>query len=185
MRSFWLVPAFALLGSGCIVEAPTGQNKPPPEVERARAQSRDLPPMVVRLAANIEGKVELTAASLQPGQVAPGESAKVTLVFKALEEMTADYTVFVHVEDADGHMERMNLDHKPASGQYLTSQWKKGELIKDEFTLFVPPMALRGLNLWVGLWEAKTDTRLQLRNPDQVRNDGNNRILVLQVPVTR
>jgi len=185
MRSFWLLPAFALLGTGCIVEAPTGQNKPPPEVERARAQARDMPPMVVRLSADLDGKAELTAASVQPGQVAPGESAKVTLVFKALEDMTADYTIFVHVEDVDGHAERMNLDHKPVGGQYPTNRWKKGELIKDEFTLFVPPVAVRGLNLWMGLWDAATDTRLRLRNPDKVRNDGNNRILVMQVPVTR
>lgn len=184
MRTSWLLPVFALLSTSCIVEAPPNGNKTaPPDMERARQVAQNQPPLTVRVLANVEDKVEITGAMLQPGQVTPGEVAKVTIFFRALDEMAADYTVFVHVEDVDGRIERMNLDHRPANGQYPTNQWKKGEIIKDEFALYVPPVPVRGLNLWVGLWEAKTDTRLRLRNPDKVRNDGNDRVLLMQVPV--
>ena len=78
----------------------------------------------------------------------------------------------------------MNLDHRPASGTYPTTKWRKGETVKDEFPLQVPPgIAVRRLNVWAGLWEPQSDVRLRLRNPDAVRNDGNNRVLVAQVPV--
>ncbi|HLL52667.1 MAG TPA: hypothetical protein VK447_03915 [Myxococcaceae bacterium] len=185
MRISSLLPALALLSSGCIVEAPSGGQKPPPEVERARAMTRDLPAMTVKLSANLEDKVEVVNAILQPGQVAPGEPAKVTVFFKTLEEMSADYMIFVHVEDVDNRVERMNLDHKPAGGQYPTNQWKKGEIIKDEFVVYVPPLPIRALNVWMGFWEPKTDTRLRLRNVDQVRNDGRDRLMIMQIPVVR
>jgi hypothetical protein len=102
-------------------------------------------------------------------------------VLKPLEE---DYLVFVHVEDAEGRMERLNVDHKPAGGLYPTTQWKVGETVKDEFAFQLPSGASpRQLNIWLGLWDPRTDARLQLKNPDAVRNDGRSRILLVQVPV--
>jgi hypothetical protein len=44
-------------------------------------------------------------------------------------------------------------------------------------------MQVRGLNLYVGFWDPKTDARLTLSNADKVRSDGNNRILIAQIPV--
>ena len=90
------------------------------------------------------------------------------------------------VEDVEGRMERMNVDHKPAGGLYPTSQWKAGETVKDEFNVYLPASASpRALNLWLGLWEPRTDSRLRLTNPEAVRNDGKDRILLGQVPVAR
>ena len=37
----------------------------------------------------------------------------------------------------------------------------------------------------LGLWEPRTDSRLRLTNPETVRNDGKDRILLGQVPVAR
>jgi hypothetical protein len=56
--------------------------------------------------------------------------------------------------------------------------------VKDEFNIALPAGApSRAINLWVGFWQPRTDTRLVLKNPDAVRNDGHNRILLVQVPV--
>jgi len=44
-------------------------------------------------------------------------------------------------------------------------------------------MNVRGLNLLMGFWDPKTDVRLPLKNVDQIRSDGQNRILVGQIPV--
>jgi hypothetical protein len=83
-------------------------------------------------------------------------------------------------------MERMNLDHKPAGGLYATTQWKTGETVKDEFSLAVPSGASpRAINLWMGLWDPRTDARLPLKNPEAVRNDGRDRIMLAQVPVAQ
>jgi hypothetical protein len=181
MRPLALLP-IALLVAGCIVEAPSGDKASP--VERARNTARDAPPLTVKIGANLEGKVEIMGATVAPGQLAPGEQAKVTLYMKVLEELGQDYMIFIHVEDIAGRVERMNVDHAPVEGKLPTSQWKKGDTIRDEFLLYVPPgLPVRGVNVWGGFWEPRTDTRLKLSNPDQVKSDGSNRILFAQVPV--
>ena len=173
-----LVPA--LLLSACIVEAPGGASPS----ERRQAVVSQVPPLSVTSGANFEDKVELVGASVQPGRLSPGEAVRVTAYYKVLKPLDEDYTVFVHVEDAEGRMERLNADHKPSGGLYPTTQWKVGETVKDEFSVSLPSGAqTRALSLWMGFWEPKTDTRLQLKNPGAVRNDGRSRILLVQVPV--
>lgn len=184
MRRFSLlalmVPASLL--TACIVEAPGGSNPN----ERRQAVVTQVPPLSVRSGANFEDKVELVGATVQPGRVAPGEATRVTAFFKVLKPLEEDYMVFVHVEDPEGRMERINADHKPAGGLYPTTQWKAGETVKDEFNLYLPPgAAARAVNLWLGFWEPRTDARLALKNPEAVRNDGRNRILLAQVPVAQ
>jgi hypothetical protein len=177
-----VLPSVLLLGSACIVEAPGGAS---PQ-ERRAATVTQVPPLSLRNGANLGGKVEIVGATVQPGRLTPGEQAKVTVYFKVLQPMEDDYLVFVHVEDAEGRMERMNVDHKPANGMYATSQWKPGETVKDEFAVYLPAGASpRALNLWMGLWEPRTDSRLRLTNPEAVRNDGKDRILLGQVPVAQ
>ena len=165
--------------AACIVPAPSSEKTPERQKVLAPAQ-----PIEVRNGANFEDKVELVGATLNPGRVAPGEALKVTAYFKVLDQMPDDYMIFVHVEDVDGRVDRLNADHAPMQGGYPTSKWKKGETVKDEFTIYVPPgMPVRGLNLLIGFWDPKTDARLKLKNVDAVRHDNNNRILLAQVPV--
>jgi hypothetical protein len=168
--------------SACIVEAPGGATA----AERRQATVTQVPPLSIKSGANLGGKVEITGASVQPGRVVPGEPARITVFFRVLQPISEDYLVFVHVEDPDGRMERINLDHKPANGLYPTTQWKPGETVKDEFVLNLPPGAsARAVAIWMGLWEPRTDTRMPLTNPEAVRHDGRNRIMLAQVPVAR
>jgi len=130
------------------------------------------------------GKVELARASIQPGQILPGDQVKVTVFFNVLDRLDKDYMVFVHVEDGDGRAERMNLDHRPIGGTYPTTLWKKGESLKDEFQIYLPPGSRsHALLVWIGFWDPVSDTRLPLKNPDAVRNDGKDRILLARIPV--
>ena len=175
------VAALALLGeSACIVEAPGGDKSPP----GTQAVVPQVPPLSTTIGANLDGKVEFAASSIVPGRISPGEQAMVTFYFKVLEEPDKEYMVFVHLEDAEGRGFRLNLDHRPAGGTYPTTQWRKSETVKDEFFLTLPAgISSKKLNLWAGLWEPQADVRLTLRNPDSVRNDGNNRVLVAQLPI--
>ncbi|ATB27935.1 lipoprotein [Melittangium boletus DSM 14713] len=166
----------------CIVEAPGGASPN----ERRQAVVAEVPPLSVKGGANFEDTVELVGASVQPGRLTPGDVARVTAYFKVLKPLDEDYIVFVHVEDAEGRMERVNVDHKPAGGLYPTTQWKPGETVKDEFAIAIPATSpARTINLWMGFWDPKTDGRLQLKNPEAVRNDGRSRILLMQIPVAR
>jgi hypothetical protein len=172
-----LFAASLLAVAACIVPAPTSEKAP-------EALKPAAPLLEVRNGANLGGKVEIVGARVNPGRLSPGESAKVTVFFKVLEPMTADYMIFVHAEDADGRVDRINADHAPLGGMRPTSTWKVGEVLPDEFSIYVPPgMPVRGLNLLMGLWDPKTDARLPLTNPALVRNDGNNRITIASIPV--
>jgi hypothetical protein len=174
-----LIAAFT---SGCIVEAPSAE-KGTSKQGRAVVVTK-VPPLSVTSGARLDDKLELMGATVTPGRVLPGETFKVSAVFKVLAPVETDYMVFVHVDDADGRTDRINVDHRPAGGAYSTDQWKKDEMVKDEFSVYVPPgMNARRLLLFVGLWDPKTDSRMKVTNPEAVRTDGKDRILLAEIPV--
>jgi hypothetical protein len=179
MRPAPLVLALCL--TACIVEAPTQEGT---RAATAPTRVAPAPPGEVRLGANFGDKAELVNAILNPSRAVAGEPVRVTMNFKVLDTFDRDWFLFVHVEDADGRMERFNVDHAPR--QKPTSQWVKGEVVRDDFEVPVPAgVPLRGLNILVGFWDPKApDQRLPLRNKEQVRNDGQNRVLLASIPVT-
>ncbi len=179
----------ASASTACLVEAPgsrvPGSGEPAMNAETLVANSA---PSRVENGANFEDKLEVVDVVFNPGRALPGEAVQVTARYRVLEKIPQDYLVFVHAEDVDGKLERMNFDHPPARGTRPTSTWEKGDVIEDTFVVNVPAAAsqeLRGLNLWAGFWHAQTDTRLALKNPDKVRNDGRNRILLGTLKVGR
>ncbi|MGA9523788.1 MAG: hypothetical protein WBV82_20165 [Myxococcaceae bacterium] len=172
----------ASASTACLVEAPGSQvpGAGDPAVSAAALVANAAP---VRLpnGAILEDKLEIVDVVMEPGRAFPGEVVRVTAKYRVLEKIPQDYLVFVHVEDVDGRLERMNVDHAPVSGTRPTSSWEKGEVVEDTFAVNVPATAaseLRGLNVWAGFWHAQSDTRLTLKNPDKVRNDGRNRVLL-------
>lgn len=178
MRPF--LSACALILCACIVPAPSSESVP----ERAKPVAANVAPLQLKNGANLGDKIEITGLVVQPGAGTPGDTLKVSGFYKVLEEMDVDYLVFVHVEDADGRVDRINADHPAAQGQLPTSKWKKGETIRDDFQVYIPPaMNVRALNILMGFWDPKTDQRLPLKNLDQVRHDGQNRIFIGQVPM--
>jgi hypothetical protein len=139
--------------------------------------------MDIRNGANLGDKVEIERVIAAPGRFAPGETVKVSVFYKVMEETPVDYTIFVHVEDAERGERVGQVDHAPPKP---TSSWKKGDVVRDDFAVYVPPnVNSRGLNVMLGLWDPKTDQRLPLRNGDTIRNDGNNRILIALIPAAQ
>jgi hypothetical protein len=122
-------------------------------------------------------------ATYRPGRLVPGEAVRVSLVLRVLEPLSEDYSIFVHLEDGAGRAERKNADHPPLGGARPTRTWRVGELLTDEFSFEPPPGVARLLNVWVGFWDPMRDVRLPVQNPQAVRTDGANRVLVGQIPV--
>lgn len=179
MRTFLFACLFVV--SACIIPAPSTDT--PPERSRAGATAANVQPLQLKSGANLGDKIEIQGLVVQPGAITPGESLKVSGFYKVLNKIDVDYAVFVHVEDVDGRVDRINADHPPAGGQAPTSTWKPGETVRDDFQVYIPPtMNVRGINILMGFWDPKTDQRLPLKNVDQVRHDGNNRIFIGQVP---
>jgi hypothetical protein len=165
--------------TACIIQAPTSEG-----TQRSAPKAPPAPPAEVKNGANFADKVELTSAIINPSKVVAGDSVRVELNFKVLDSIDRDYMIFVHVEDIEGRVDRLNVDHAPRAKP--TSMWKPGEVVRDEFEIPVPAgMPVRALNLVLGLWDPKTDQRMTLKNKDAVRNDGRDRIFVATIPVSQ
>jgi hypothetical protein len=57
-------------------------------------------------------------------------------------------------------------------------------VVQDEFGIILPQgWRSRAVNVFVGLWQPTTNARMKVRNPEAVRTDGNDRVLLVQLPV--
>lgn len=179
MRTPLLLTALLLLAPACIVEAPTSEG-----TKASAPKLPPAPPAEVKSGAIFGDAMELTSVILNPSRGIVGETVRATLNFKVTQKLDRDYYIFVHVEDVDGRVDRLNVDHPPR--QKPTSQWQPGELIQDTFDIPIPPgMQVRGLSLVVGLWDPKSDQRLPITNKDQVPNDGRDRLFLAKFPVVQ
>ena len=175
-RAFTLVSLLTVLPA-CIVEAPTSEKSGAP-AQSARSQPKPVP---VKNGAVLGDLAELVGATFAPPSVAAGDSTRVVLVFRVIKPTAEDWQVFVHVEDAEGRGERLNADH---SLRMPTTSWKPGEVVQDEFALSLPQgWRARAVNVFVGLWLPSTNARMKVRNPETVRTDGSDRVLLVQLPV--
>jgi hypothetical protein len=174
----WLVLSLLSL-SACIVEAPTKEG-----TQGAAPRLPPAPPQEFRSGANFGNSIELTSVIVSPGRGETGQPVRVMANFKVLAKPEKDYMIFVHVEDVDGRVDRLNVDHPPRSKP--TSQWQPGEVVQDVFDIPIPAgMPVRGLSLVLGFWDPQSDQRLPIVNKDQVPNDGRDRLFVAKFPVTQ
>ncbi|MEJ2556162.1 MAG: glycosyltransferase family 39 protein [Anaerolineae bacterium] len=124
------IPASLPRGSyGLLVDG-----RPLGEVE---ARQFSLPPLDQRLDANFGDQLRLVGYTLDPpsksSAVRLGSVRAIRLVWQAAPKAWADYTVFLHLVDADG--ERVaGWDAQPP---VHTSTWARGEVVVDEHRLAV------------------------------------------------
>jgi hypothetical protein len=90
----------------------------------------------------------------------PEDELAVTLLWQAARPMADDYTVFVHLLDADGTIVAQR-DVQPFQGTYPTSVWTQGELLADTYLLPLPDTLPSGeYEVVVGLYVARSGQRL-------------------------
>ena len=96
-------------------------------------------------------------------EVDEGESVlKVALYWRARVVPASDYTVFVHLLDADDRLIAQH-DGQPVGSDYPTSFWDEGETVKDEHVLALPGDFKAGeYHLRVGMYRADTGQRLDV-----------------------
>ena len=100
--------------------------------------------------------------------VAPGNNLSVKLYWRALAAMSEDYTVFVHLVDANGNTVAQK-DHQPQQGTYPTSFWDAGETVADEYGLAISPDTLPGeYKIEIGVYRAGDGVRLVVNGGDGV-----------------
>lgn len=99
-----------------------------------------------------------------------GQAFPLTLFWRALEETSTSYTVFVHVVGPDGII-RGQWDSIPGAGQVPTSGWLTGEVVTDAYMIpmeqSAPPWKY---TIYVGMYDPLTGKRLTVKGfPNQDR----------------
>ncbi len=97
----------------------------------------------------------LTAAGL-PAQLAPGTALTFQLFWESLANTATDYTVFVHVVNAEG-VNVAQQDHPPLAGFAPTRLWEPGLRLLDPYQLTLPTDLPAGeYTVRVGLYTLET-----------------------------
>jgi hypothetical protein len=87
------------------------------------------------------------------------------LFWQAKTRPQADYTVFIHLLNAEGHIVAQ-ADGPPAGGVYPTQLWEAGEIIVDERLL--PDLSPGHYTLRLGLYQPDSGERLSIvGSPDR------------------
>ena len=109
----------------------------------------DAPPIAQRLEARLGDAIELVGYNLDR----TADTLQLNLIWRAVQPIDHDYTVFTHALDAAGQSIG-GQDQQPVNGTYPTSWWIPGEYISDSYTL---PLAEA---IDVGLYDPETGARL-------------------------
>jgi hypothetical protein len=126
----------------------------------------EIPPIAHPLTTMLGHRVELLGYSVSSESVTPGETLVLTLTWRALTQMTADYTVFTHLLAPDGSMAGQQ-DRQPVGGDYPTSLWAPGEVVTDVYNIAVDATAGPGeYRLEVGMYLVTSGARLSVEGSD-------------------
>ncbi len=100
----------------------------PPILSPAEAQVAH--PVSLRFGAGLE----LLGYDLSPERIHPGETLWVTLMWRARAPMSENYTIGVHL--LDGNLRDWGqIDTFPGRGNYATSLWQPGDIIRDTYPI--------------------------------------------------
>jgi hypothetical protein len=110
--------------------------------------------------ARLGDAITLVGYDLSADAVRPGESLTVTLVWRAEAVPAGDYTAFVHLIDEDGNLVAQD-DHPPLMGEYRTSFWASGDVVRDTYSLALDSSQLPcACTLHVGLYDPQAGVRV-------------------------
>lgn len=180
------LPAISYIVGAFNVPKPMNLTKTRSAVDRKAMQGDILlskvPDNVVKpMHANMEDKIEILGFSTNKKKAIQGSKVELTFYFKALSAMDQDWQIFGHIDGAN-NVYRIHADHFPAGGKYTTDLWKKGEIIADHYSKYIPLDAPNGVyDVWIGFYLA--DRRLKLKNASEVTSDGHNRIKLGQIHI--
>lgn len=89
-----------------------------------------------------------------------GENFALTLYWQANRQMSVDYSIFLHLIDADGKIVTQQ-DGSPLNGNAPTSWWRPGDLLADAHELSIPSDVRAGrYTLAIGVYNSADGARL-------------------------
>lgn len=122
------------------------------------------------LAVNFGDEIMLQGYDLNSAQLKPGSTLKLTLFWQALTQIRANYSIFIHLRDAAGHLVTQ-LDYQPFDGTYPTQNWQPGQSLSETRQWPIPPDFPAGqYHVILGLYNPDTLERLSLANDQSGEN---------------
>lgn len=99
-----------------------------------------------------------------PSNLPAGDPLNLNFLWTAVNEVPANYALFVHVMDEAGEL-AAQYDGPPRGGTLLTNNWSPGYAVDDEIMLTLPDSA--GLyRVYIGWYDQDTRERLEVDAPD-------------------
>jgi hypothetical protein len=103
--------------------------------------------------ADLDGKIVYLGMDAEPAVVEPGHDVKLTHYWKVVAPPGDGWRVFTHL-NGPNNQPFINVDHPPLKGKYPVSQWKAGEILRDEHSIRLPPnWAHAQVVVSTGLWK--------------------------------
>jgi 4-amino-4-deoxy-L-arabinose transferase-like glycosyltransferase len=99
--------------------------------------------------------------------VPTGSPVQINLYWRALTPIDRDYTLFVHVFDAEGQRVAQR-DLPPRHEDYPPSRWQPGELVVDRADLALPALPPGAYRVALGLYDAASGARLPVTGTDGI-----------------
>ncbi len=108
------------------------------------------------------------APATGPDAFQPGDTVDVYLQWQVLQDMTRDWSVFVHLNDPILQTPLAQRDMYPGGGLLATSFLERGDSLFEHYRLQIPPTAVAPstLELVVGLYDFQTNERLESAEDD-------------------
>jgi hypothetical protein len=127
--------------------------------------------------ADLEGKVIYLGLDVDKDIIVPGEQFTLAHYWKVLQPVEG-WEIFVHL-NGEGKKGYINADHKAIGNRYPASQWKAGDIVRDEHKVSLPANWNSGdkVMVFTGLW--KGPLRMKIKGPQ----DSEGRILAATLPV--
>ncbi|MCK6628113.1 MAG: hypothetical protein L6R45_23420 [Anaerolineae bacterium] len=110
----------------------------------------DLPADLVRLDLTYRNEIKLVGVQLGADKVRPGERAPVTAYWQALQPMTTNYSVFVHLIGR-GYQNVGQFNTYPGLGLRPTRSLEPGQIVADTYPVLVNGGALAPTRLLVNV----------------------------------
>jgi len=147
---------------------------------------KEVPEGAIRVGAVFDDAVEMVAYRILQGDTTPkeGETVRIEVYFKALRDnIQRDYTVFVHNEGDMGD-KRTKDDQPMAMGEYPTTFWKKGDMVRHPITARIPG-GNKNNYYWVLAGIYHEDYRANITTSGTLEQDGDNRLKLVRLDIQR
>ncbi|MGH2520878.1 MAG: ArnT family glycosyltransferase [Anaerolineales bacterium] len=111
--------------------------------------------------ADFGGEMALLGYDLKTGALSPGEAVQLTLYWQSQIQMDRNWSIFVHVVDADGIIITQR-DRYPGMGALATTLLRPGQTFADEYVIPLPDATFAPIaaHVEVGLYDLSDGTRL-------------------------